>query len=213
MDHPQSPLRIDEIEERTHPRQCSFASPNRRYHEDSHRNYHGAISGFLIYMMFSLVFFDVSAGGPSPAIVFILFFGGTALSAWFLRREARNVSRVVARGFLLGAAEWMVMILVGVIFAGKSVSSATDAAGGSSAAAAGSVLGGGMLAFLTGGVSLFMIVVCLAGFTIAHFIGREMKDTTATPTRKCPECAEMVQQDARKCRYCGTALAGAPAQA
>lgn len=172
----------------------------------------GAISGFLIYMMFALVFSDLQSGGPSGAMIFITFIGGTALSAWLLRRGARSISRVVARGFLLGAAEWMLMILVGVIFAGKSVSTASAAAGGSSAATAGSVVGGGIVAFLTGGVSLFMVILCLAGFAIAHFIGKEMKDTTATPTRKCPECAEMVQQDARKCRYCGTVLPGAQVQ-
>jgi hypothetical protein len=166
----------------------------------------GLFSGFLIYMLVGLMSIDVRGGGPSPGMVFITFVGGTVLSAWLLRRGARSVSKVAARGFLLGAAEWMVMILAGVVFSGRAVSATVAQSGGSDAATAGAALGGGIAAFVTGGVSLFMIVVCLAGFAIAHFIGREMRDTTSIPTKKCPDCAEMVQAEARKCKHCGATL-------
>ncbi len=167
----------------------------------------GLVSGLLIYMMGAMLTMDfASKTAPSPVFVLILFLSGWVLSAWVLMRGARSVSGVFRRGFLLGAAEWLLMAGVGVIFSGKAVG--TVAAGAAAGAEqAGAALGGGMMAALTGGISVFMAVVCLIGFAIAYFTGREMSDRRATPTRKCPSCAEMIQPDARKCRFCGETLA------
>jgi hypothetical protein len=169
----------------------------------------GAISGFLIYMMMAalLPYVPNVAASTMGALVIVTFIGGWAVSTWLLLRGAAGPSAVLRRGFLLGAAEWLTMALVGVVFAGKTASSTIDAAGGSDAANAGAAIGGFLFAAMAaGGVSVFMAVVCLIGFAIAYFTGREMKATTSTPTRKCPECAEMVQPDARKCRSCGADL-------
>jgi hypothetical protein len=59
---------------------------------------------------------------------------------------------------------------------------------------------------IAGGVSVFMAVVCLIAFAVTYFASREMHDATTSRTRKCPECAEMIQPDARKCRYCGAEI-------
>jgi predicted RNA-binding Zn-ribbon protein involved in translation (DUF1610 family) len=173
----------------------------------------GLISGFLIYMMAAMLSMDLNKPGISFGFVVFFFLGGWIASAVLLRRHALTVSRVFSRGFLLGAGEWLTMIAVGFIYGGKAVSAASTMAGGSGAATAGAAIGGGMVAFLTGGVSVFMAIICLVGFAVSYFIGREMKAETAAPTRKCPQCAEMVLAEAKRCRFCAHDFNAAPALA
>jgi hypothetical protein len=161
-------------------------------------------------MMVAMLTADFSGGSsPSAALVSITLLGGWIASIMLLLRGARTVSAVFRRGFLLGAAEWLLMTAVGVIFSGRAVGETVSRVGDNAAATTGAALGGGLAAAMTGGLSVFMAVVCLIGFAIAYFTGREMKDQTTTPTRKCPECAEMIQAEARRCKHCGAQLAPA----
>ena len=173
----------------------------------------GFLSGFLIYMGSAMLFMDFdSASGPSSAFVAITFLGGWIGSSYFFYRGTKNVSRVFTRGALVGAAEWLLIGLAGIVMSGRAASSSLSQSGGSSGAeAAGAALGGGLMATVAGGVSIVMAVVCLIVFAIAYFAGRELADTTSTPTKRCPECAEMVQAEARKCKHCGATLT--PSQA
>jgi hypothetical protein len=171
----------------------------------------GFLSGFLIYMMASMLFADFSSHQePSGVFVFVTFIGGWALSSWLLLKGARTTARVLSRGFLLGAAEWFSMILVGVVFSGRATGASIASSTGSGAEAAGAAIGGGLVAFLTGGISIFMAVLCLLGFVIVHFTAREMKTESAEPTKKCPMCAELVQMEARRCKHCGADLVASP---
>lgn len=157
----------------------------------------GFFSGFLIYMAAAMLF---TSGEPSGAFVFVTFFGGWVLSTMILVRGARTVSKVFSRGFLLGAAEWLAMIPVGMVFSGKALTQVVTQSTGTGAEVAGVTIGAGLISFITGGVSVAMAFVCMLGFAVSYFIGREMKPEAATPTRTCPECAELIQAAAR--RWC-----------
>ena len=170
----------------------------------------GLVSGLIIYFAAAMIFADLGSGstGPSGLFVAMTLIGGWALTTWLLLRKVGSTNMVLRRGFLVGAAEWLFMAFAGVIFSGRSVSNSLSdpIAANSGAAQAGAAVGGGIVAAITGGVSVFMAVVCLIGFAIAYFMAREMHDSTTAPKRKCPECAEMIQAEARKCKHCGATL-------
>ena len=151
----------------------------------------GFLSGFLLGLMVAM-----TLGGHttplSSALVWATLFGGWALSMYLLLKGAFSVSKVLSRGFLLGAAEWLLMILVGFIVAGRAVTNTVADSGGSIAADAGAILGGGFVAFLTGGVSTAMAVLCLIAFAVTYFMTREMKPEqpaalTASPPPPAPK--------------------------
>jgi hypothetical protein len=60
----------------------------------------GFFSGFLVYMILFLLFFDtvIQRSGFAFGFVMITFLGGWALSAFLLIRGARSVSKVFSRG-------------------------------------------------------------------------------------------------------------------
>jgi len=168
----------------------------------------GIFSGFLIYMESALLFTSTGEG-PSTLFVWVTFLIGWGGATYFMVRGTKSISKVFSRGFLIGAAEWFALIPVGFLFSGKMVGEVA-AQTESGAAIVGATMGGGIISFFTGGVALFMSVVCLVGFAISYSLGREMKPEASVSTKKCPDCAEMIQADARKCRFCGCELPEVP---
>lgn len=162
----------------------------------------GFFSAFLIYMAAAMV---LTAGEPSSGFVFVTFFGGWAISVFILLRGAKTVSKVFSRGFLLGAAEWLAIIPVGLIFSSKALTQ-TVSQTSTDAERAGAAIGAGLFSFITGGIAIGMAIACLIGFTVSYLIAREMKPESSEPTRKCPECAELIQTAARRCKHCGAVV-------
>jgi hypothetical protein len=72
--------------------------------------------------------------------------------------------------------------------------------GGLAAFIASSKGGDGMLGFVAG------VLLGPIGVIVAMFMGSEkgvaMKAVTAGEKKKCPDCAELVQPEARVCRFC-----------
>ena len=164
----------------------------------------GLFSGFLIYLIATIVF--IEGESSSSLFTYTTFFGGWILSSYIMLRGAKTISKVISRGFLMGTAEWLAMIPAGLLFAGKDAIETVSISEGSNISVAGVTIGGGLFAFLTGGVSIGMAIVCLIGFAIFYFMDREMKPAANTPIKKCPECDELIQAEAKKCHYCGVDL-------
>jgi hypothetical protein len=127
----------------------------------------GSCSGLLISIMGSWVFFALNFSGSNATFLGLgSFVGGWIVSSCFLLRGARTPSKVLARGFLVGAVEWLLMIGVGVIRASRM--EAMD--------------GVGMMIAASAMVSLLMVALCLIGFAIVHFWRRKMEPELNTPS-------------------------------
>jgi hypothetical protein len=130
----------------------------------------GFFSGLLIC---SIVGLAAGSGGSSGTGV-VAFLGGWVITTWLLARDARTVGKVMTRGFLVGAAEWLCVIPAGIIAGGRAAAS-TAAAAPSDASKAGAVIGGGLVSVLTGGIAFAAAIFCLVCFVVAYFMTREMK--------------------------------------
>jgi len=131
----------------------------------------GSCSGLLIAIMGSCVIFALNFGGAEATLLALgCFVGGWIVSSCFLLLGARTLSKVLARGFLLGAAEWLLMIGEGVIRASR-METMDDAE---------------MMVKASAMVSLLMIVLCLIGFAIVNFWRRKMEPEQSTPGATSP---------------------------
>jgi len=120
----------------------------------------GSCSGLLISIMGSWVFFALNFGGSEATFLVLgCFAGGWIVSSWFLLLGAGRPSKVLARGFLLGAAEWLLMIGGGAI---RAIRMET-------------MDGVGMMIAASAMVSLLMVALCLIGFAMVHFWRRKME--------------------------------------
>ncbi len=167
----------------------------------------GFCSGFLIYMMASMLFLDLTSKDvKTPGLVFVLVFfvGGWIISHAAIVQSTKGFAKPMARAFLIGSCEWLMMVLVGLIYSGKIASSVGPSTG--------AALGGGLIAIFTGGISIGMALFCAIGFFLFHFMGREGASAMAADQemKRCPDCAELIIAQARKCKHCGYQFVESP---
>ena len=68
-----------------------------------------------------------------------------------------------------------------------------------------------LLSVLFSPLLMFLLVVCLPNLTLQNSVDALAKQVAqeadvASDRVKCPECAELVLREARKCKHCGVAL-------
>jgi hypothetical protein len=166
----------------------------------------GFFLGLLICFELRMVFFtNLYDKGVIIKILFtiVTFVGGWVLTTYLIAKGAKSVSKAFSRGFLIGAAEWLLAIPVTFISGSKALSYAARNGGENVGAA---IIGGSIFTFLTSGFAITMAVICLLAFAVSYYLGKEMKPEDTGNTKKCPECAEMIKPDAKKCRFCGASL-------
>lgn len=129
------------------------------------------IMGFLSALVLSFLVMLISAAFlpyPGPGFAIVAFLIAWPGSAWIISRCSRSVSKVLSRGFLIGAAEWFALIFVMmVVGASPKISGASSDLN----PVEGTLVGGaiGMV------VAIPLAIVCLIGFVISHFAGKELK--------------------------------------
>ncbi|MBI4400553.1 MAG: hypothetical protein HY581_02835 [Nitrospirae bacterium] len=161
----------------------------------------GFLSGFLICLMFAMIF---ASGVPSSWLVAATLLGGWAITSYFVLRGTASTGEVWARGGLIGAAEWLCVATVALIF-GAKIAVQLGAVMPTEAARTGVALGAGLLSMIGGGISVVMAIVCL----IMHFMATQGMGEVGRlfSRRPCPYCAELIKPDARLCRFCGREVA------
>lgn len=171
----------------------------------------GFFSGWLISMIAGILIIDMrNPQTYSPFTSLSFFLLGWMLSHYLTVRGTHGFSKPMARAFLIGSGLWLAMVGAGLIFSAKAVVS-TGAQSG--ADQTGTLIGGGLAAFAMGGFSIFMAFSCFIGFVIFFFVSRTGKSVMSddVATKSCPDCAELVNAAAIKCKHCGASLSPAMA--
>ncbi len=137
--------------------------------------------------------------------------GAAFLAGWVVLAVAywrsQSGRRIFGWMFLTGGLSTLAFPVATAAFSAAFVSRQRDALVGVGAAAGGTVLtlGVGVISFFFGAILLVIAFLLLSGGRRPGPLpeGSSVASATALPTlKKCPDCAEMVQADARICRFC-----------
>lgn len=77
----------------------------------------GFLSSFLIYLITGALLYELAGVVLlSPVLKFNIFLECWVFSTILLVYQTNSVTQVIERGFLLGATEWLAVILSGLVF-------------------------------------------------------------------------------------------------
>jgi len=119
----------------------------------------GLFSGVLLYTMSMMLIVGPDGRTESFQLAILIFFGGWVACSWLLIRGAQTTAKVFSRGFLLGATEWLAMIVVSAVSMHR----------------VGGIEAGGVASVISGAFSFFMAIICLTCFAVSHFWNRTIK--------------------------------------
>ena len=167
----------------------------------------GIFGGFLIYFELAMLnmpklemILQSNESREMYLNLFVIatFFGGWAATSYLMLVGTKTITKVISRGFLIGATLWLLFIPVGILFAGSTLNALGSQSNGE-------IVGAtmGVVSLLTGGVAIVMVLVCLIGYAVTYSLSREMKPDVIDDRIECPSCAELIKKKAKICRFCG----------
>ena len=150
----------------------------------------GLFSGFLTYMIFGLI---IGPRDVSSPFVMATFFGGWALTTYVVLNGAATVAKVWSIGGLIGAVEWLLFGLAMLLYGAKTLAEEPT-------------FGAGFTSLIGIGLALLIVIPCVIIYFMAGHIASGLQPDTARV--KCPQCAEPIADEAKKCSLCGVPFDG-----
>jgi hypothetical protein len=162
------------------------------------------ISGLLFATIFDASTEQGKAAGQTwLGLSFLALWAVLAALYW----RARSIRRIFGWMFLTCGLATLGLPVATAIYSAALTARETTTARAAGAALGGSVLtlGLGVIAFFFGAILLVIAFVLLSGGRASLApAARELATMTVNvaASKKCPDCAEVVQADARICRFC-----------
>ncbi len=172
----------------------------------------GFFSALLIFSMFFIVIWkdvpDLKNKDDSMVFVIVLLVvlgGSWFASSMLLANQTKSISKIISRGFLLWASEWLFFIFIIImkflidlfsLYQNKS----------SNVENLFNLTFGGISFITTVGFCFLMSAACMLGYGITRFFMIEMKAEESV--KDCAYCCESVKSEAINCRFCGAKFSG-----
>lgn len=129
----------------------------------------GLFGGLLIYLITAMVF--LATGNVPPWFAALIVVVGALVCAGIMLKGTRWPLQVIARGSVIGGVLWVLMIPATTVLAARGAAQVVDSSA-SGAEQAGAILGSGLIAMMGVGLSLAMIVICVATYVMARLMLR-----------------------------------------